>query len=209
MCPWYNLGSASSFVPWLASYQCVLSSPHDVPFSCVETNQWYYHLIRVFLSAITGVMLCHYYLICRGYIQIDSLYDTLRMGPYWYSSGWNYRTYIAYIVGIVPNFYGFLGVFGIHVTTSATRMYYFAYPMGLALSFGTYYALCKINPIPDSRMGQEWYEPDVLPSVYMDGTSDGNQIGEVLGVLKLQGDGSEGVSGNVHLRVLTRGELEV
>lgn len=88
-------------------------------------------------------------------------------------------------------------------------MYYFAYPMGLALSFGTYYALCKINPIPDSRMGQEWYEPDVLPSVYMDGTSDGNQIGEVLGVLKLQGDGSEGVSGNVHLRVLTRGELEV
>lgn len=58
----------------------------------------------------------------------------------------------------VPNFYGFLGVFGVHVTLPATRMYYFAYPMGLALSFGTYWALSKLDPPICSNMGQMFHE---------------------------------------------------
>ncbi|KIW18951.1 hypothetical protein PV08_03240 [Exophiala spinifera] len=133
MCPWYILGSASSFVAWLASYQ-------------------------IFLSSITGVMLCHYFIVSRGYLKISDMFTPAHSGLYYYSRGWNYRAYVAYLVGIVPNFYGFLGVFGVSVTLPATRMYYFAYPMGLALSFGTYWALNKLNPPICSNMGQMFRE---------------------------------------------------
>lgn len=51
-----------------------------------------------------------------------------------------------------------MGVFGVHVTQPATRMYYFAYPMGLALSFGTYWALNKLDPPICSNMGQMFHE---------------------------------------------------
>ena len=37
-------------------------------------------------------------------------------------------------------------------------MYYFAYPMGLALSFGTYWALNKLDPPICSNMGQMFHE---------------------------------------------------
>jgi len=75
MCPWYILGTASSFVSWLASYQ-------------------------IFLSAIIGVMLCQYYIISRGHFITPDLYTTKPSGLYWYSNGWNYRAYVAYVLGI-------------------------------------------------------------------------------------------------------------
>jgi hypothetical protein len=37
-------------------------------------------------------------------------------------------------------------------------MYYFAYPMGLALSFGTYWALNRLDPPLCSNMGQMFHE---------------------------------------------------
>lgn len=60
--PWYLLGSASIFISFLASYQ-------------------------IFLSAITGVLLCHYYLITGGYLDIPDLYNPSSMGVYYYFHG--------------------------------------------------------------------------------------------------------------------------
>ncbi|KZT30186.1 hypothetical protein NEOLEDRAFT_1127086 [Neolentinus lepideus HHB14362 ss-1] len=134
MCPWYILGTASSFVSWLASYQ-------------------------IFLSAITGVMLCQYYIISRGHFIVPDLYTTKPSGLYWYSNGWNYRAYVAYVLGIAPNFYGFLGVFGVHVTTGAQREYYFAYPIGLIISFMAYWGLCILDPPKCMSRHDEWKEP--------------------------------------------------
>ncbi|KAH8690450.1 permease for cytosine/purines, uracil, thiamine, allantoin-domain-containing protein [Talaromyces proteolyticus] len=134
MCPWYILGTASSFVSWLASYQ-------------------------IFLSSITGVMLCQYFLISKGYLQIPDFYTSRSTGLYYYRRGWNYRAYIAYVIGVAPNFYGFLGVFGVSITETATRMYYFAYPVGLILSFASYYGLCWLDPPPCSKMEVTWQEP--------------------------------------------------
>jgi NCS1 family nucleobase:cation symporter-1 len=87
------------------------------------------------------------------------LFTSASTGAYYYSKGWNYRAYIAYIIGIAPNFYGFLGVFGVDVTTPATRMYYFAYPMGLVLSFCSYWALNVIDPPTQYEAFGTWREP--------------------------------------------------
>jgi NCS1 family nucleobase:cation symporter-1 len=126
---------------------------------------------RIFLSSITGVMLCQYFLVSKGYFQIPDFYTSQSTGLYYYRKGWNYRAYIAYVIGIAPNFYGFLGVFGVPVTEAATRMYYFAYPMGLVLSFSSYYGICLLDPPPCSKMREGWQEPRdyIEPEDVLDG----------------------------------------
>jgi NCS1 family nucleobase:cation symporter-1 len=77
-------------------------------------------------------MICHYIIIAKGHLQILDFYKSNPTGLYYYTEGWNYRAYIGYIVKIAPNFYGFLGVFGVNITTAATRMYYFVNLWGLS-----------------------------------------------------------------------------
>ncbi|KAH8821463.1 permease for cytosine/purines, uracil, thiamine, allantoin-domain-containing protein [Xylogone sp. PMI_703] len=134
MNPWYLLGSASIFISFLASYQ-------------------------IFLSAITGVLLCHYYIISRGYLEIDDLYTSRKSGVYHYIGGWNWRAYVAYIIGIIPNFYGFLNNMGVSAPLGVTKAYYFAYPIGLFLSFFVYWGANIISPPPLQFPLREWHEP--------------------------------------------------
>lgn len=116
-------------------------------------------------------MLCQYFLVSRGYLYIPDLYTSNSNGMYYYSKGWNYRAFVAYIIGIAPNFYGFLGVFGVNISQAATRMYYFAYPMGLVLSFASYYALCRYDRPMCSKLGETWQEPNdyLEPEDVLDG----------------------------------------
>lgn len=132
--PWYLLGSASIFISFLASYQ-------------------------IFLSAITGVLLCHYYIITRGYLEIDDLYTSKKDGVYYYFHGWNWRAYLAYIVGIIPNFYGFLNNMGVSAPEGVTKAYYFAYPIGIFVSFGVYWVACMWSPPALSYPVGVWMEP--------------------------------------------------
>ncbi|KAK0115914.1 hypothetical protein ONS95_012956 [Cadophora gregata] len=132
--PWYLLGSASIFISFMASYQ-------------------------IFLSAIAGVLLCHYYITTRGYLEIEDLYTSRRTGVYYYTGGWNWRAYVAYIVGIIPNFYGFLNNMGVSAPAGVTKAYYFAYPIGLFVSFFTYWACCAWKPPAVTVPLSEWREP--------------------------------------------------
>ncbi|KAJ9148927.1 NCS1 nucleoside transporter [Pleurostoma richardsiae] len=130
--PWFLLGSASIFVTFLGSYQ-------------------------IFLSSITGVLLVNYYVIGRGYIQIPDCFTSSKTGAYHYYHGWNIRAYVAYILGIVPNFYGFLNNMGVSAPINVTRFYYFAYWVGLAVSGLSFWISCKIWPPPIMETG--WKEP--------------------------------------------------
>lgn len=132
--PWYLLGSASIFIQFVASYQ-------------------------VFLSAITGVLICNYWIVARGYFKIPDLYTSDKSGVYHFTHGWNFRAYIAYILAICPNFAGFLGNMGVHMPFGITRFYYFAYPVGLFVSFSTFW-LCNLIWKPAiMKPLNEWHEP--------------------------------------------------
>ena len=132
--PWYLLGSASIFVSFLASYQ-------------------------IFLSAITGVLLCNYYLIARGHLSMPDCFTSSKSGAYHYTGGWNVRAYIAYVIGIIPNFYGFLNNMGVSAPTGVTRFYYFAYWVGLFVSGAVFWITCKISPPSIMYSLREWKEP--------------------------------------------------
>lgn len=132
--PWYLLGSASIFVTFLSSYQ-------------------------IFLSSITGILLCHYYIISRGYLEVEDIYTSRKDGVYHYFHGWNWRAYVAYIVGIAPNFYGFLNNMGVAAPVGVTRAYYVAYEIGIVLSFSVYWGLNYLSPPALKFPLSEWHEP--------------------------------------------------
>ncbi|KEF56084.1 uncharacterized protein A1O9_07665 [Exophiala aquamarina CBS 119918] len=139
-------GSAAVFIKFLASYQ-------------------------VFLSSITGVLICNYYIVARGHLKVPDLYTASKSGAYYFNHGWNFRAYIAYVVAICPNFPGFLGNMGVPMPLGVTRLYYFAYPIGLIVSFGTFW-LCNIIWKPTLMMPlSQWLEPKnyIRPEEDLDG----------------------------------------
>lgn len=133
ICPWYLLASASIFITFLSSYQ-------------------------IFLSAITGILICDYYLIRRGLLNIPALYVT-SPSPYRYFHGFNPRAFLAYVIAIAPNFYGFLHQMGVKAPLGIQRFYYIAYPTGLIIAFVVYYVSCLASPPADMKEASGWMEP--------------------------------------------------
>ncbi|KAF4583433.1 hypothetical protein EYR38_002184 [Pleurotus pulmonarius] len=122
MLPWNLLKSSNSFTSYLSAYS-------------------------VFLSSIAGVMITEYFLIRRGHYRVADLYDTRRDGWYWYSFGFNFRAYAAYISGILINVVGFAGATGRTVPLAATRVYQMSFFTGFGVSCIVYLTLNYFFPV--------------------------------------------------------------
>ena len=121
MCPWNLLSSSNNFTLYLSSYS-------------------------VFLSSITGVMICDYYVVRRGYLDVKELYSAKPSGPYYFTCGVHWRAYTAYVAGILINVVGFAGAIGKTVPIGATYIYRLNFFAGFLVSLATYYALCRAVP---------------------------------------------------------------
>ena len=105
-----------------------------------------------------AVLLTDYFIISKGYFQINGLYSTSRSGLYWYTYGVNPRAFVAYLVGVAVNFYGFLGNLGADdVGIATTRSYYFAIFTTTTAAALVYFALSKVFPTQHANGG--WSEP--------------------------------------------------
>ena len=131
MCPWHLLSSSNNFTTYLSAYS-------------------------VFLSSIAGVMICDYYIVRRGYLQIKDLYSGKKDGPYFYTLGIHWRGYAAYIAGILINVVGFAGAIGRKVPMAATHIYDLNFFCGFGVSAIVYWFLCKLFPIPATS--DRWLE---------------------------------------------------
>ncbi|GAA5926418.1 uncharacterized protein JCM15063_000271 [Sporobolomyces koalae] len=132
--PQYLLGSASIFISVLASYQ-------------------------IFLFSIMAIMLCHYYFIAKGMLDIEALYTADKRGTYFYTYGINMRAIAAYFVGVAVNFAGFLQNLGVidEKNVHLRRSYYFSIFTTSLAAGGAYYILCKLFPQADYQ--RKWSEP--------------------------------------------------
>ncbi|KPM45309.1 Uracil permease [Neonectria ditissima] len=131
MCPYNLLTDSNKFTTYLSAYS-------------------------VFLSSIAGVMVSDYYLVRKGYLEIKELYDGRKSGPYFYTYGFHWRGYVAYIAGILINVVGFVGAIGSKVPVGATYIYNLNYFFGFGVALGTYWLLCKISPVPATS--DRWME---------------------------------------------------
>jgi NCS1 family nucleobase:cation symporter-1 len=157
------VSSAAVFISFLSSYQ-------------------------IFLSAIAGILICDYYVLRRGFLDIPALYTHPNESHYGYFHGFNLRAFAVYFIAIAPNFYGFLNQMGVGAPLGIQRFYYFAYPVGITLAFGAYYLLNVLWPAADA-LPTGWQEPkdyvstddmrlfDVVDSLSAE-SGYGHQVGE-------------------------------
>lgn len=131
MCPWNLLKDTNSFTTYLSAYS-------------------------VFLSSIAGVMICDYYWVRKGYLEIRELYSGKKTGPYYYTWGISLRAYAAYIAGIAINVVGFAGAIGRDVPIAARHIYDLNFFAGFIVSALVYWGLCKVFPIPATS--DHWLE---------------------------------------------------
>ncbi|KAL6913321.1 hypothetical protein ACHAPO_003088 [Fusarium lateritium] len=132
ICPWQLLKDSNQFTTYLSAYS-------------------------VFLSSIAGVMICDYYIVRKGYIDVKELYDGRKEGPYYYTAGFNWRGYAAYICGIVINVVGFADAVGAkNVPIGAVHVYQLNYFCGFGVSMLVYYTLCRLWPV--AATSDRWME---------------------------------------------------
>ncbi|KAF4496466.1 NCS1 family nucleobase:cation symporter-1 [Fusarium agapanthi] len=132
ICPWQLLKDSNQFTTYLSAYS-------------------------VFLSSIAGVMVSDYYIVRKGYIDTKELYDARKEGPYYFTGGFNWRGYVAYIAGIVINVVGFADAVGAkNVPQGAIYIYQLNYFCGFIVSSMMYWTLCKISPVPATS--DRWME---------------------------------------------------
>ncbi|CAK7562781.1 MAG: uracil permease [Sporothrix epigloea] len=162
MCPYTLLTSSNQFTTYLSAYS-------------------------VFLSSIAGVMISDYYAVRRGYFEVRALYDGRSSGPYYYTKGFNWRAYAAYISGIMINVVGFAGAVGREVPSGATYIYNLNFFCGFLVSFGVYWILCRLWPVPACSVDGKWMEvgdviEDDLQLAYQDSQSGDTGYGNELDV---------------------------
>ena len=131
MCPWNLLSTSNKFTTYLSAYS-------------------------VFLSSIAGVIIADYYVVRRGYFQIRELYSARASGPYFYTLGFHWRGYAAYLSGILVNIVGFVGAIGRPVPAGASYIYNLNFFVGFIVSSGVYWGLCTLFPV--QATSKTWME---------------------------------------------------
>ncbi|KAM7184482.1 uracil permease [Rhypophila sp. PSN 637] len=132
MCPYNLLTSNNKFTTYLSAYS-------------------------VFLSSIAGVMCSDYYLVRKGYLEVKELYDGRKSGPYYFTMGFNWRAYAAYIGGIIINVVGFADAVGTPgVPIGAVYVYNLNFFGGFIVSSLMYWGLSKLFPVP--AVSETWME---------------------------------------------------
>lgn len=152
ICPWNLLASSNGFITYLSAYS-------------------------VFLSSIAGVIISDYYFVRKGYLRIRELYSARKHSPYYYTLGFHWRAYAAYIAGIMINVVGFAGAIGRKVPVGAQYIYNLNFFCGFIVASALYYLLCRIFPIPATsdvwmEVGEEITDVSLAYSAGDDDTYD-------------------------------------
>jgi NCS1 family nucleobase:cation symporter-1 len=119
ICPWQFLSSENRFTTYLSAYS-------------------------VFLSSIAGVIICDFYVVRKGRLEVKSLYKAQKSSPYYYWHGWGWKAYISYACGVFVNLFGFMDALGAPgmpiVMVYVYRLNFFA---GFAVAGLVYHLLCR------------------------------------------------------------------
>ncbi|RFN55296.1 hypothetical protein FIE12Z_549 [Fusarium flagelliforme] len=133
------------------AYLMALLSPIVNPWRLVNTATVFLTVLSgysVFLAPMTGLMVAHYNLVAKGKINVDDLYVGHSRSIYWYSAGFNWRAFAAWIVGVAPQMPGFIAAVNpsVQISDGAIELYRLNYLFGFMISAVVYYVLHLVVP---------------------------------------------------------------
>jgi NCS1 family nucleobase:cation symporter-1 len=121
--PWKLIADPSGYIfTWLVAYSALLGS-------------------------VGGILICDYFLIRRGKLDVRELYE--KNGSYWYVNGVNGVALVALALGIAPVIPGFLGTVKLlQVAPFWISLYNYAWFISFGISFASYrvFMLWRENP---------------------------------------------------------------
>ncbi|KAK2011573.1 NCS1 nucleoside transporter [Colletotrichum eremochloae] len=96
----------------------------------------------VFMGPLTGIMMTDYFIIRRQKIEVSQLYTGSKDGAYWYSYGFNWRAFVAWVVCFVPAMPGMIAAVNpsIKINDGLYKYYLGNYIFGF-LEAGVLYAI--------------------------------------------------------------------
>ncbi|MBT0721173.1 NCS1 family nucleobase:cation symporter-1 [Rosenbergiella collisarenosi] len=91
----------------IAAIGSVLLTPWNL-FQSPELIHYSLDVLGAFIGPLFGILLCDFYLIKRGKIDVDDLFNATKQGRYWYQGGVNLRAVAALVpavtIGLVISF---------------------------------------------------------------------------------------------------------
>ncbi|KAH6675872.1 permease for cytosine/purines, uracil, thiamine, allantoin-domain-containing protein [Halenospora varia] len=144
----------------------------------------YLNSYAVFLSGFIGIIACDYFLIRKGFYDIHDLFSGHPTGIYYYTGGWNWRAFSAYILTMIPFLPGFAQVCGAKgVPEGAVKLFDLGSLVQTILAAIFYWGFCMISP-PPGGIREKWQEiepgNDFVPRVYGEDI-DGVEVDEEKG----------------------------
>ncbi|KAK9701002.1 uracil permease [Basidiobolus ranarum] len=119
ICPWKLLSGANGFLNFLSSY-------------------------TTFLGPIGGVVIADYWIVRKRYVEVSELYKP--GGIYWYSNGFHMPALVALVIGIIPNFPGFLNKIGVQgIPDFFQKVFNFSWFIGFLLGGFVYVMICQFH----------------------------------------------------------------
>lgn len=114
--PWNIIKNAAGLLAFLSGYSCMM-------------------------GPIAAVMICDYYVIKKGKLNLHDMYRT--HGIYYYSYGFNWRAFAAFFIGLTPLLPGFAKSIASDLNVGGVwQIYTFAWLYGFTTSFIAYYIIC-------------------------------------------------------------------
>jgi NCS1 family nucleobase:cation symporter-1 len=75
----------------------------------------------------------------KGNVHVPSLYNGHKSSPYWYTGGFNLRTFAAWLIAVVSVIHGLAGNFNIHYNKASTNIYSIGMLMSFSIAGPLYY----------------------------------------------------------------------
>lgn len=121
--PWNLLATATTFINVMSAYS-------------------------VFLGPMVGIMIFHYFFVVHQKVKLSDLFTTSREGIYYYWYGFNWRAFVAWVIGFAPQLPGFINAVNpsIKVPQACVHMFQICFKLGFAISFFVYYLINRFFP---------------------------------------------------------------
>ncbi|KAF2731365.1 hypothetical protein EJ04DRAFT_554776 [Polyplosphaeria fusca] len=134
--PWNIIKNSTGLLAFLSGYSCLM-------------------------GPLAGTMVCDYYIIKKGKLNVDQLYTD--RGIYWYNGGWNWRAFASFILGFAPLLPGFAKSIQRDLNVGgAWKIYTFAWIFGFFLSFSIHYVINTYISKPTESIIEEAVLPPQL-----------------------------------------------
>lgn len=144
-CPkWINIRRGSYLLTVIAIAICPWNYVANPGTFITVLSGW-----SVFLSPMTGIVVSDYFLVRKRQYHLGDLYTGNSTSAYWYTSGFNWRGFAAWVMGLWPVLPGFArAIQGVQSGNGWDHLYDITYFYGFFIALLTYWACHTAFPVP-------------------------------------------------------------